>query len=304
MEPSEAFEGLETTIESIGRPDSMGDRFLDLSIGLHLTARDVPGTASDASAERMIANNFSRLGAVPVAKFVAGDYLTMVFKVGDHRLESSQIQETTMADATVPPELSFLDHEHDETVAVNGPAFDDTSLDENIFNSLGAHLSSTPNKNNGDEVNLSLPRDRWEQAGLLSNQERNSAGEDEVIQSSVLSNSDDAAHRDRLSWRPKKQMGEAQKIDKTKKKRIRIEYSMDEIEAIYDGVSKFGLDFSTILKNTRRTFHKSRTAVKIYDKWRHDLKYVPKRLFLNNMATKSKAVRLKRMAEKAYYSDY
>lgn len=51
----------------------------------------------------------------------------------------------------------------------------------------------------------------------------------------------------------------------------RVNYSRDEIECIYEGVRRFGPKFRIILFEYQHIFHPSRSPVKLYDKWRHDL---------------------------------
>ena len=53
----------------------------------------------------------------------------------------------------------------------------------------------------------------------------------------------------------------------------RIDYSKKEVETLYKGVSKYGLDFYTIFYAFKKKFHPCRTPVKLYDKWRHHLQY-------------------------------
>ena len=53
----------------------------------------------------------------------------------------------------------------------------------------------------------------------------------------------------------------------------RNDYSKKEVETLYKGVSKYGLDFYTIFYAFKKKFHPCRTPVKLYDKWRHHLQY-------------------------------
>lgn len=54
------------------------------------------------------------------------------------------------------------------------------------------------------------------------------------------------------------------------KEATRINYTEGEIEALFEGVEQHGLNFRSILLSDD-AFHCSRTPVKLYDKWRHDL---------------------------------
>ena len=60
----------------------------------------------------------------------------------------------------------------------------------------------------------------------------------------------------------------------------RHEYSKTEIECLYDGVRECGLHFRTIWLKYRKKFHPSRNPVKLYDKWRHQLKYHTKEEYI------------------------
>ena len=51
----------------------------------------------------------------------------------------------------------------------------------------------------------------------------------------------------------------------------RFNYTENEIRCIYNGVARFGLDFRMIFLCYRNKMHPTRTPVKLYDKWRHDL---------------------------------
>ena len=53
----------------------------------------------------------------------------------------------------------------------------------------------------------------------------------------------------------------------------RNDYSKKEVETLYKGVLKYGLDFYTIFYAFKKKFHPCRTPVKLYDKWRHHLQY-------------------------------
>ena len=58
---------------------------------------------------------------------------------------------------------------------------------------------------------------------------------------------------------------------KKKSKEPRINYTVAEVTAIYNGVETFGQDFRTIYYAYMDVFHPKRTPIKLYDKWRHDL---------------------------------
>lgn len=60
----------------------------------------------------------------------------------------------------------------------------------------------------------------------------------------------------------------------------RHEYTKTEIECLYDGVRECGLHFRTIWLKYRKKFHPSRNPVKLYDKWRHQLKYHTKEEYI------------------------
>ena len=56
-----------------------------------------------------------------------------------------------------------------------------------------------------------------------------------------------------------------------KSKTQRVDYTVAEVIAIYNGVEMFGADFRTIYYAYMDVFHPKRTPIKLYDKWRHDL---------------------------------
>ena len=56
-----------------------------------------------------------------------------------------------------------------------------------------------------------------------------------------------------------------------KSKTQRVDYTVAEVTAIYNGVEMFGADFRTIYYAYMDVFHPKRTPIKLYDKWRHDL---------------------------------
>ena len=58
------------------------------------------------------------------------------------------------------------------------------------------------------------------------------------------------------------------------------EYSKNEVETLYKGVSKYGPDFATIFFVYKKKFHPCRTPVKLYDKWRHHLQYHSKEEYI------------------------
>ena len=60
----------------------------------------------------------------------------------------------------------------------------------------------------------------------------------------------------------------------------RHEYTKTEIECLYNGVRECGLHFRTIWLKYRKKFHPSRNPVKLYDKWRHQLKYYTKEEYI------------------------
>ncbi|XP_059098773.1 uncharacterized protein LOC131892922 isoform X2 [Tigriopus californicus] len=67
-----------------------------------------------------------------------------------------------------------------------------------------------------------------------------------------------------------------------RKLRWRVEYSKEEIIAIYDGVEMFGERFGNILHYHSNIFHQKRTAISLYDKWRTSLKTSTKEEYLRN----------------------
>lgn len=62
----------------------------------------------------------------------------------------------------------------------------------------------------------------------------------------------------------------------------RIEYTRKEIEMIYKGLSKYGKDFKSIWLAYKSHFHPSRTPIKLYDKWRHDLRGKSREMYIKS----------------------
>ncbi len=65
------------------------------------------------------------------------------------------------------------------------------------------------------------------------------------------------------------------------KKEKRVDFSKEEVLAIYDGVKRFGEDFETIWSELKDQFHPSRNPTKLYDKWRHGLASYSKKQYVN-----------------------